>query len=194
MPPTLPGKLPVQRIRRGTVPYRAHSPSRSPIYFGPDDSRPPTHRFHAPDGGYKTCFLGRSEEAAFVEGVLHGPVPAQLVSRATIEQRAIAEIHVVETINVVPLYGEYLIRVGATAAVTHGEDYVLSQDWGKAIHDHPQRLDAILYTSRHDETTFSIALFGRARHKIVEGPSTPLVVSDVRTLLLLKRYGLGLTP
>ena len=67
------------------------------------------------------------------------------------------------------------------------------QAWGKTIHDHPERLDAILYTSRHDETTFSIALFSRARHKIVEDPSTPLAVSDVRTLLLLKRYGLGLT-
>jgi hypothetical protein len=190
--PVLPGKLPLQPIRRGTVIYRAHSPSYSALYFGPDDGRPPTHRFHSPDGGFQTCFAGLSEEAAFAEGVLHGPVPTQLISRQTLEQRAIAELHVVGPIRAVPLYGEFLMRLGATATVTHGDDYSVSQAWAKALYEHPQRLDAILYTSRHDETTFSVALFDRARAKLTEGRSIPLSIDDERTLMLLSRYGLGL--
>ena len=192
MPPVLPEKLPVQRIRTGSVLYRAHSNTRQPLYFGPDPGDPPTHRFHAPGGSYRTCFLGRSEEAAFAEGVLHGPIPTQIVARATIEARGIAVIHVVEPIRVLPLYGEYLMRAGATAAVTHGDDYAVSQGWGKAIYDHPLAFDAILYTSRHDDSTFSLALFDRARHKVVAGASRRLSVSDLRTLLLLTRYGIGL--
>lgn len=125
--------------------------------------------------------------------MLHGPVPTQIVSRATIEARSIARIHVLASLRVLPLYGEYLIRAGASAAVTHGEDYAVSQGWGMAIHEHRQGFDGILYTSRHDETTFSLALFDRASHKVAEGDSRRLSATDRRTLFLLKRYGLGLT-
>lgn len=192
MAPTLPAKLPMVRIASGTVLYRAHTPPWSPLYFGPDPAQPPTHRFHAPDGSYRACFIGRSEEAAFAEGVVHGPVPTQLISRKTLEARAIAMIHVLDRLVLVPLYGPYLMRLGATASVTHGADYAVPQSWGKAIHDHAQAVDGILYTSRHDETTFSIALFERAAHKIEAGTSSPLAANDLRTLRLLARYGLGL--
>jgi hypothetical protein len=193
VPPELPGRLPIQRIAAGTVLYRAHTPPRSALFFGPNPGNPPTHRFHAPDGSFRACFAGLSESAAFAEGVLHGPVPTALVSAATLTARAIAELHVVETIRAIPLYGRYLMRLGATSTVTHGDDYAVSQGWAKAIHDHPRAPDGIFYTSRHDETTFSLALFDRAAHKLVEGSSHPLSPHDLRTLMLLDRYGLGLT-
>lgn len=194
MAPRLPDRLPVRRIATGTVLHRAHTPPRPALYFGPSPGTPPTHRFHAPDGSYRTCFIGLSEAAAFAEGVLHGPVPTAIVSPATLAARSIAELHVVETIRALPLYGRHLMRLGATATVTHGDDYALSQAWGKAIHAHPQEVDGIVYTSRHDDTTFSLALFDRAAHKVAEGSSHPLWPTDLRTLLLLDRYGLGLEP
>jgi len=191
--PVLPEKLPLHLIQRGAVLYRAHSPSHSALYFGPSQGRPPTHRFHSPDGSFTACFAGLSEEAAFAEGVLHGPIPTQLVSQRTLEQRVITELLVISAIRAVPLYGEYLMRLGATATVTHGNDYAMSQEWARALYDHPQQPDAIVYTSRHDETTFSTALFDRARAKVREGRATPLSGHDRRTLILLSRYGLGLT-
>lgn len=192
MPVRLPDGLPVRRIASGTVLYRAHSQTRSPLYFGPEPGAPPTHRFHAPDGSYRTCFIGLSEEAAFAEGVLHGPIPTAIISSATLQARAIAELVVTDTIRALPLYGRHLMKLGATATVTHGDDYATSQAWGKEIHAHPQGLDGIVYTSRHDDTTFSLALFDRAAHKLAEGNSHPLSATDLRTLLLLDRYGLGL--
>lgn len=194
MPPELPGRLPIQRIAAGTVLYRTHTPPRSALFFGPSPGSPPTQRFHAPDGSFRTCFAGLSQEAAFAEGVLHGPVPTALVSSATLLARSIAELHAVEPIRALPLYGRYLMRLGATSTITHGDDYAVSQAWAKAIHDHPHAPDGILYTSRHDERTFSLALFERAAHKLVEGGSHALAPTDLRTLMLLDHYGLGLTP
>jgi hypothetical protein len=188
----LPDRLPVRRIATGTTLYRTHSPRRSALYFGPEPGTPPTHRFHAPDGSYRTCFIGLSEEAAFAEGVLHGPVPTAIISPSTLNARSIAELRVLDTIRALPLYGRHLMKLGATATVTHGDDYATSQAWGKAIHAHPQALDGIVYTSRHDDTTFSLALFDRAAHKLAEGDSHPLSTTDLRTLLLLDHYGLGL--
>jgi len=192
VPPELSGRLPIQRIAAGTVLYRAHTPPRSALFFGPNPGSPPTHRFHSPDGRFRTCFVGLSDKAAFAEGVLHGPVPTGIVSPATLAARAIAEMVVVESIRAVSMYGKFLMRLGATATVTHGDDYALSQAWAKAIHDHPGAVDGILYTSRHDETTHSLALFDRASHKLAEGGSHPLSPYDLRTLELLDHYGLGL--
>lgn len=192
MAPRLPAKLPIRRIAKGTVLYRAHTPPRSALFFGPAPGSAPTHRFHAPDGSYRTCFVGLTDAAAFAEGVLHGPVPTALVSPATLLARSIAALRVTHGMRLLPLYGRHLMKLGATATVTHGDDYGLSQRWSKAVHAHAQELDGIMYTSRHDDTTFSIALFDRAAHKLAEGDSHPLSPTDLRTLLLLDRYGIGL--
>jgi hypothetical protein len=192
MAPTLPEVLPVQLISAGTIVYRAHTPPFSAKYFGPEPGSEATHRFHAPDGSFLVCFIGLSEEAAFAEGVLHGPVPTGIVSPATLNARAIAELVVVNTIRALPLHGAFLLQIGATASVTHGDDYAISQEWAKAVHAHPQALDGIVYTSRHDDSTFSLAMFDRAEHSLAEGYSHPLSATDVRTLMLLDRYGLGL--
>lgn len=90
------------------------------------------------------------------------------------------------------LYGQHMIGIGATAAVTHGNSYVLSQAWAKAIHDHPQRLDGIVYTCRHDDSAYALALFERATSKLQAGAIHRLSGRDLRTLRLLERYGLGL--
>lgn len=141
------------------------------------------------------CYLGLSEEAAFVEGVLHQPLPRRVFSGASLAARAIATVGIEENIRAVRLYGRYLIGNGADAAVVHGDDYPgLSQPWSKAVHDHPDQVDGILYTARHDDSVMALALFGRAAHKIRVGPSLPLSGSDLRTLRLLDRYGIGLLP
>jgi len=193
MPPELPGRLPIQRIAAGTGPVSWAHPATLGTVLRPEPRQAAHAGFHAPDASFRTCFAGLNQEAAFAEGVLYGPVPTALVSSATLVARSIAELHVAETIRALPLYGCYLMPLGATSTVTHGDDYAVSQEWAKATHDHSQAPDGILYTSRHDERTFSLALFERAAHKLVEGGSYALSPTDLRTLMLLD-YGLGLTP
>jgi len=191
MAPRLPARLPIRRIAQGTVLHRAHAAAFR-AFLRPAAGQ----RTHAPvpcsRRSYGTCFVGLTEAAAFAEGVLHGPVPTGLISPATLLARSIAELHVTQTLQMLPLYGRHLMKLGATATVTHGDDYALSQRWSKAIHAHEQNVDGIMYTSRHDDTTFSLALFDRAEHKIAEGDSHPLSPADLRTLLLLDHYGIGM--
>jgi hypothetical protein len=122
-------------------------------------------------------------------------VPRRVFSEASLAGRAIATVRIEENIRAVRLYGKYLIGNGADAAVVHGDDYQgLSQPWSKAVHDHADQVDGILYTARHDDSVLALALFERAAHKIRAGVSQPLSGTDLRTLRILDRYGIGLLP
>jgi hypothetical protein len=190
-------RLSIRTLRARSILHRAHGVGVGVLFFGPGAGKAPKYRFDSPDGSYGVCYLGLSEEAAFVEGVIHQALPRRLFSETSLAARAIADVRVVESIRAVRLYGKYLIGNGADAAVVHGDDYPnLSQPWSKAIHDHRDQVDGILYTARHDDSVKALALFERAEHKISASPSAshPLSGSDLRTLRLLDRYGIGLIP
>lgn len=193
--PVVSAKLSVRKLAAGRALYRAHNASRGAIFFGPGAGSPPKYRFDAPDGSYGVCYLGLSEEAAFVEGVIHRAVPRRIISEKTLAARAISTVHVREEIRAARLYGKYLVGTGADAAVVHGNDFAgLSQPWSKAIHDHADAVDGIIYSARHDDSVFALALFDRAAHKVAAGPGHSLSGSDLRTLRLMDRYGLALEP
>lgn len=196
MPPVeIADRLSVRSLGAGAILHRAHGVGVGVIFFGPGKGRAPAYRFDSPDGSYGVCYLGLSEEAAFVEGVLHQPVSRRVFSEASLAARAIATVRIEENIRAVRLYGKYLIGNGADAAVVHGDDYQgLSQPWSKAVHAHADQVDGILYTARHDDSVMALVLFERAAHKIRAGSSQPLSGSDLRTLRLLDRYGIGLLP
>jgi hypothetical protein len=194
-PVDIAGRLTVRTLRAGGILHRAHGVGAGVIFFGPGEGKAPRYRFDSPDGSYGVCYLGLSEEAAFVEGVVHQPVPRRLFSEASLSARAIATVRIEESIRAVRLYGKYLIGNGADAAVVHGDDYAgLSRPWSRAIHDHQDGVDGILYSARHDDSVQALALFDRASHKIQAVSSHPLSGSDLRTLRLLDRYGIGLLP
>jgi hypothetical protein len=195
LPVEIADRLSVRTLRAGGTLHRAHAVGAGVIFFGPGAGKAPRYRFDSPDGSYGVCYLGLSEEAAFVEGVVHQPVPRRVFSEASLAARAIATVHIAENIRAVRLYGRFLIGNGADAAVVHGDDYLsVSQPWSRAIHEHRDRVDGILYTARHDDSVQALVLFERAAHKIRAGSSHPLSGSDLRTLRLLDRYGIGLLP
>jgi len=194
-PVDIADRLSVRTLRAGGTLHRAHAVGAGVIFFGPGKGRAPRYRFDSPDGSYGVCYLGLSEEAAFVEGVVHQPLPRRVLSEASLSARAIAIARIEENIRAVRLYGRYLIGNGSDAAVVHGDDYQgRSQPWSRAIHEHRDRVDGIIYTARHDDSVQALALFERAAHKIRAGSSQPLSASDLRTLRLLDRYGIGLLP
>lgn len=193
-PPEVSATLAVLTIEAGRELYRAHSVSREAIFFGPGAGEAPRSRFDAPDAGYGVCYLGLAEEAAFIEGVIHRAIPRRIISERTLASRAISVVHVREAIRAARLHGPHLVGAGATAAVAHGDDYRLSQAWSRAIHDHPDHVDGIVYTARHDDSVYALALFERAAHKIAAGARHTLSGLDARTLRLLDRYELGLEP
>ena len=191
--PDVAERLSIRTLRAGGILYRAHSTDLGAIFFGPGEGKVPVFRFDAPDASYGVCYLGLTEEAALIEGVIHRSIPRRTISDRALARRAISAIHVREKIRAVRLYGKYLVGNGADAAVTHGNDYPgLSQPWSKAIHDHADQVDGIVYTARHDDSVLALALFERAGHKIEAGAMHVLSGRDLRTLQLLDRFGLGL--
>ena len=191
--PEAADRLSIRSITVGTILHRAHRADLDAIWFGPGRGNLPQYRFDAPDGCYQVCYLGLTERAAFVEGVVHRAVPRRIISEKTLAARAISEVHVVEKIRAARLYGKYLIPTGATNAVTHGEPYeTVSQPWSKAIHEHPDHVDGILYSAKHDESQIALVLFDRAAHKVEAGARHPLSGTDLLTLRLLDSYKLAL--
>ena len=191
--PELPRSLAVRTLAAGSVLYRAHGVERGAIFFGPVAGEAPRSRFDAPDGSYRVMYLGLTDEAAFIEGVIHSAVPRRIISERTLAQRAISTVHVIRPIRAARLYGRYLVRNGAEAAVAHGADYAgVSRPWSGAIHAHADEVDGILYSARHDDSVLALALFDRAAHKVAAGACHTLSASDLRTLRLLDRYGLAL--
>jgi hypothetical protein len=191
--PDVSDRLSIRSFTVGTILCRTHRADLNAIWFGPDRGNPPRYRFDAPDRSYQVCYLGLTERAAFVEGVVHRAIPRRIISEKTLAARAISEIRVVEKIRAARLYGRFLIPTGATNAVTHGELYeTVSQPWSKAIYEHPDTVDGILYSAKHDETQIALVLFDRAAHKIEAGAKHPLSGTDLRTLRLLEFYKLAL--
>ena len=193
--PEIAERLSVESLAPGRILHRAHHTSLGAIWFGPEPGKKPKYRFDSHDGSYRVCYLGLTERAAFVEGVLHRAIPRRTISEKTLAERAISEIRAVEEIRAARLYGEHLIPTGATAQVAHGEPYeTVSWPWSRAIFEHPAQVDGIVYSARHDDSQLALALFDRARHKIDAGSAHLLSATDLRTLGLLDQYRLGLEP
>jgi hypothetical protein len=130
--PELPATLSIQTLHAGHILHRAHNATLGAVFFGPGAGNPPLYRFDSPDGLYGVCYLGVTEEAAFVEGVLHCAVPRRIISEKTLANRAISAVHLREDIRAVRLYGPYLVGNGATAAVVTATTTAASPNPGAA--------------------------------------------------------------
>lgn len=163
------GKLPLRRLPGGEILFRIHLARHPPLWFGPARGEPPTNRFDDPSGVYRVCYLGCSVEAAFVEKLLRAP-PVRVVSRRALSAFKLTRIVAFRELRVVSLHGSGLARLGLTAAIATGQTYADSQIWARRIHEHPEEPDGILYRCRHDDDTFAVALFDRARSAVNAAP------------------------
>jgi hypothetical protein len=72
------------------------------------------------------------------------------------------------TLRLIDLAGPgSLVRIGVDARLFAGE-YQRAQLWSKALHDHPDKADGLLYPSRLDPSRRAIALFLDRRAKFTE--------------------------
>lgn len=197
-PPPLPPAdlhartLPIYTAERDWHFWRIHPADLSPLFFGPAKGSPPRGRWDAPDGAFRVCYLAEHSFAAFAECFLRDPATI-LLETEDLQARALARIKIRSPLRLVTMHGHGLHAVGATAASCMGE-YAVSRAWAAALHDHPEAPDGIRYRARHDDDTFAVALFDRAKRKVTDGDTAPLTdPSNVRFLAqCLDRYGMGL--
>jgi hypothetical protein len=190
--PTLPKRLPLRRIRTGVRWMRIHLNARDALWFGPGSGRQPIHRFDDPAGRFGVCYLGTTLEVCFAETFLRDP-PVRIVALSDLTMRSVATVEVRRDLQLVPLQGSRLARLGITAEVASGSDYTISQLWSHALWEHKDAADGILYRPRHDDSALCVAIYNRAKDAL-EVVQEHSLVEDPQTLArLLRRYALGLT-
>jgi hypothetical protein len=188
----LPKRLPVRRVKAGTHWMRIHSQGRNALWFGPRSSHLPIHRFDEPAGQFRVCYLGTNLEVCFAETFLRNP-PVRILALDDLSARNIATVEVRRDLRFVPLHGSSLARLGATAELASGGDYETSQLWSRALWEHSNQPDGILYRSRHDDSAFCVALYDRAKDGVAVVQESSLTGDPQQLAKVLRRYSLGLT-
>jgi RES domain len=190
-PADLPGRrLPIDERVAGAIWWRLHLLAHQPQFFGPLPGTPPKNRFDAPDGSFRVCYVGASEEASFVEAFLRDRFDG-LFYEVDLEPRAISQLENKEALRLVQLHSEGLYKIGATAAVASGR-HDLSRAWSLALHNHPERPDGISYRARHDDSVICAAVYERARAKLLTRSTEPILQDLGRLRRLSQRYGVAI--
>jgi hypothetical protein len=171
---------------------RIHAQARNALWFGPARGRPPIHRFDDPVGRFRVCYFGTAIEVCFAETFLRNP-PVRILALDDLAGRSIATVEVRRDLRLVPIHGPSLARLGVTAELASGNDYAMSQLWSRALWEHSDQPDGILYRSRHDDSALCVAVYDRARDGLAIVQDHSLAEDPQQLAGLLRRYGLGLT-
>ena len=85
------------------------------------------------------------------------------------------------------LTGAALRQLGGHAELSGTSSYRITKAWSTAIHAHPDKVDGLLYMSRHKNDEKALVLFDRCAHKLNMALATPLTThagfGDAATLL-----------
>jgi hypothetical protein len=171
---------------------RIHAQASDALWFGPDTGRRPVHRFDDPAGQFRVCYLGTTLEVCFAETFLRNP-PVRILALDDLVGRSIATVEVRRNLRLVPVHGSSLARLGVTAELTAVSDYAGSQLWSRALWEHKDQPDGILYRSRHDDSALCVAVYDRAKESLAIVRDDSLSEDSQQLARLLGRYGLGLT-
>ena len=146
------------------------------------------HRFDDPEGAFGTLYLGDMLEACFVETLLRNP-RLRLVARSEIDMRRWSTLAGLRTLRLVDFTGPGLSLVGTDGGVNTGP-YRISQAWARALFDHADAPDGILYPSRHDPSLKCAGVFSRPG--VDFDVSAPRLFNRSWANETLKRYGKAL--
>lgn len=136
---------------------RLHRCRRSARFFG----KTGLYRFDAPAGEYGVLYAGEDDFCAFVEA-FGDPLDIRVISRGDLRQYCLSRVTASRPLHLVDLTAHGLSQLGADGRLTSGDDYALSQRWGRALWGHPQQPDGLVYRARHDPSKESVAIFDRA--------------------------------
>jgi hypothetical protein len=138
-----------------------------------DDSQP------IRPGQFGLTYAGDSLRTAFAESIIHsgGSVTfsdgSHVVARTALTGRfKIGFTHDKRaTLRLADLTGPALKRLGLNNDVSAGDDYTVTQQWARAIHDCDVRWDGIRYVSRQCNDSYAYAIFERSGLRAVDqGP------------------------
>lgn len=167
--------LPIRELRPDNL-LRIHSPAKEPLEFCRNcDCRfdDPQQRFGVLYGGLG--LLGCAAET-IVGQRYSGHVDLPPFDRRALAEQRVARLVIPGTakLALIDIVDIGLLMLGADARLTNEADYAASQAWSRALWEHPDEADGLLYRSRYDPAQLCVALYDRAqRHglrMVDEGP------------------------
>ena len=194
--------VPRQRIDRGEllqhvsrVVYRGE-----PLYYGCDG----TNRYDAPAKDYGVLYLGRDLPTALMESVFHKHKWDQDIERsitlAEVQSRLVRAVGVVDDLQLADLTAKGIMAgyFGLTLEQLASRDYTHTQQVSAQVHAIPDAdsvplFDGVLYPSRNNYPSASIALFERAQGKVqlVDDINLP---DHVEWPGFVENYQIGVVP
>lgn len=127
---------------------------------------------------YGTCYCALELVTAIAETVLHDEEPVNgkfHVADTEFLRRFALRFSSNEQLVVADLTGAALKTTIGDGAISTLAISELSQAWGRAIYDHPKKVDGILYMSRHVNDRKALVVFERAKRKLTGAHVAPLV-------------------
>lgn len=184
----VPERLATRSIDAGASLYRCHSMRHRAIHFGRDSS----NRFDDPENQFGVCYLSLSPSGAFAETLIRKPT-GQLLEKSDLRNFGLTTIRTGKPLRLVQCHGKGLKLNGMDSRISSHTDRGRTQALARALHDHGDLADGLIYRARHDDDQFSIALFDRASSKLTD-PGPPIRWIDAGLLLeaVLDRYGIAL--
>jgi hypothetical protein len=149
-----------------------------PLGFGKNPSRFSDPRRRGADRRFGVLYLGSSLKVCFLETILRderdGIVGQVEIAESELADRLYGQIRLREELQLLDLTGDGPVRMGIPSDVARSSRQALSRKWSVAFHDHPDRVDGIIYPSRLNGET-NLAIYDRAIGKL-----EPLRTSDLR--------------
>lgn len=158
-PPPFPlGEVEACELVKGALLWRIHATANGPIYFGKSSK----YRFDDPAGAYGVLYAGTDAHCAFLE--THGRVPGpKIILQHKLQLRSISVLRVTSTLRLADLRGHHLSQLRVDSNLFALTDYAATQAWSRAFYEHADRVDGLIFHSRHDPTRHAVALFDRAK-------------------------------
>lgn len=193
--PTFPKGIKLETLAAGSALVRIHHRNHGPIWFGPKAGLPPSSRFDAPDGQYRTLYAALTLDGAFVETILHGRVGTSILSRSFVFDRGWSVLRTMRDLRLAKLHGDGLFWHGTDASISSERDYTEPRRVALALHSEGADIDGISYRSRHNNNEVCVALFDRVDEWALQ-PQVACLFShgDAELSRLMDLYGVALSP
>jgi RES domain len=93
-----------------------------------------------------------------------------LITEIELNRRFLARFTSQKQLRFVKVYGNGLQKLGVDSQITScsPKEYEFSREWGRAFHQHPDKIDGICYLSRHDNEKLCYGIFDRTASQISE--------------------------
>jgi|GEM_PF-671704 len=133
-------------------------------------------RWDGSNQDYGILYVGADSYAAYIE--CYGREPEQrsfssnslLITETELNRRFLSRFTSKKQLRFVQVYGNGLQKLGVDSQITScsPKEYEFPREWGRAFHQHPDKVDGICYLSRHDNEKLCYGIFDRAASQISE--------------------------